>query len=103
MRLLKMNILEIETSKEYSVELNYDTIEHYILELFNVTKTDISKVPELNEHEILSGDDLDKFLLQLGFYSKRKEIFPVIATIHEKFPKRKGKTYDFRLKVIKWD
>lgn len=103
MRLLKMNILEIETSKEYSVELKYDTVEHYILELFSVTKTDISKIQQLDEHDILSGEDFNKFLKQLGFYSKRKEIFPVMTTIYEKFPKREGKTYDIRLKVIKWD
>ena len=103
MRLFKMNIREIETDKEYSVELKYETVEHYILELFNVTKTDISKIPQLDEHEILSGEDLDKFLMQLGFYSKRKEISPIMTAIYEKFPKRKGKTFDLRLKVIKWD
>ena len=103
MRLLKMNIREIETGKEYSIELKYDTIEHYILELFNVAKTDVSKIPQLNEHDIFTGEDFNKFLMQLGFYSKRKEISPIIATIYERFPKREGKTYDIRLKVIKWD
>jgi len=96
-----MDIKEIETGREYSTELKYDTVERYILELFEVTETDIYGIPHLDEHEILSGEDLDKFLLQLGFYSKR-EIFPVIEAIYEKFPKREGKTYDLKLKVIKW-
>lgn len=103
MKLLKMNIREIETGREYSVELSYDTLERYILELFKVTETDISEIPHLDDHEILSGEDLNKFLLQLGFYSKTKEISPVIKAIYEKFPRREGKTYDLKLKVIKWD
>jgi len=102
MKLLKMDIREIETDKEYSVELKYETVERYILELFEVTETDISEIPHLDEYEILSGKDLDKFLLQLGFYSKR-EIFPIIKTVYEKFPKREGKIYELKLKVIKWD
>jgi hypothetical protein len=103
MKLLKMNIKEIETGKEYSVELKYDIVEKYILELFTVTKTDISKIPQLDEHEIFSGEDLDKFLMQLGIYSKRKEILPVIEAIYDKFPKREKNIYEFRLKFIKWD
>lgn len=103
MRLVKLDIREIETGEEYSVELRYEVVEKYILKLFNVTNTDISKIPQLDEHEILSGNDLDKFLVQLEFYSKRKDIFPIIEAVHEKFPKRKGNTYDLMFKVIRWD